>query len=226
MYYEEQAMTKTPLIVVDIDGVLFNTPADAVMASNAAHGTAHDVTDIFDHDAVHDKTKFVVGGVDQFYTHQLDAVNYSQVAGARAALQRLRQKGARIVALTSRNPEMFRDVTVAAIDSHFGIGEGDDKLIQGVLFAGNPVVGQHRKKGEMIKELGGDILVDDAVRHCQDAERYGVPAILLAQPYNAAGHDWPPEKRAASWAEAEQLIEQQLGLATTASSAPPATPAE
>lgn len=222
----EDLATEQPVVVVDIDGVLFDTPGQAVKRWNDIHGTSHETPDIYDHDAVHDKEKFRVyhedGKYDEdngkgrfddgFYDAQKDTANYIQMPGAKAALERLHGRGAKIVALTSRDPAKLREATLSAIDSHFGIGHDNDGLIDEVLFAGDPdIPGGHRKKSEIMKAIGGKVLVDDAVRYVTDAAESELPAILLAQPYNKDGHNWPPEKTADTWEHAERLIEQELG---------------
>ncbi len=192
-----------PIVVVDIDGVLFNTPADAVNAANITNGTDHKVEDIFNHNAEHDRAKFVVDGVDQFHKFQYETYRYTQVEGAKRALERLSRR-ATIVALTSRNYDEFNEPTRQAISEHFG------SLISQVYFTTEPANDQHREKGEIVKELGGDILADDAVKYCESAVRHGVPAVLIPQPYNETGHNYPPEWRATDWYHAVQLIEQEL----------------
>lgn len=201
----QQIAVEQPIVVVDIDGVLFDTPADAVAAANAENGTRHEVTDIFNHNAEHDKGKFVVDGVDQFHKFQLDTGNYRQVEGAKEALEYLvRQTGAKVIALTSRNYDMFYEPTTAAIQEHFG------DLISEVYFTTEPSNDKHREKGEIVKELGGKILVDDAVKYCESAVAHGLPAVLIPQLYNETGHSYPPEYTAANWKDAVRIIVQEL----------------
>ena len=222
----EQVSSEQPVIVVDIDGVLFDTPGQAVARWNEIHDTTHEVTDIYDHNAVHNKVKFrhyhEDGTYDEengkgkfddgFYDGQKDVESYIQMEGAKDALTRLCARGAKIVALTSRDPAKLREATLNAIDSHFGIGHDKDGLIDEVLFAGDPdIPGGHQKKSDIMKAIGGKVLVDDAIRYVEDATEAGLPAILLAQPYNKDGHNWPPEKTADTWRHAERLIEQELG---------------
>jgi phosphoglycolate phosphatase-like HAD superfamily hydrolase len=196
-------MPKKPTLVVDIDGVLFDTPIDAVAIFNAGHGTRYAVTDIFDYDARHDKTKFAIDGVDYFHKHQHDTSAYHVVPGAKDALQRLHRE-MKVIALTSRNYDAFHDSTVAVIREHFA------GLVGQVYFTTAPGQDNDREKGEIIKELGADILVDDAVRFCESAARHGVFAILLSQPYNLTGHNWPSNQTARDWIAGERLIEQHL----------------
>lgn len=229
-YMGERSELEQPVIVVDIDGVLFDTPGQAVQRWNDIHGTDHETIDIYDHNAVHDKEKFrhyhTDGAYDEengkgkfddgFYDSQKDVAGYIQMPGAKKALTRLRERGARIVALTSRDPEKLREATLKAIDSHFGLGHDQHGLIDEVLFAGDPdSSGSHRKKSDIMKAINGQILIDDAVRYVEDAAAAHLSAILLAQPYNKEGHRWPPEKTANSWEQAEELIEQELGWSSS-----------
>jgi uncharacterized HAD superfamily protein len=192
-----------PIVVVDIDGVLFDTPIDAVAAANVTHGTTHHVNDIFNYNAEHDKTKFVISGEDQFHTFQHSTGRYREVQGARNALQRL-AKRAKIIALTSRNYATFSHSTREVIAKHFG------NLISEVYFTTEPLSEKHREKGEIVKELGGSLLVDDAVKYCESAVAHGVPAVLIAQPYNQSGHNYPTEYRATNWDDAVRIIEREL----------------
>lgn len=192
-----------PTVVVDVDGVLFETPIDAVAAANKAHGTKHHVSDIFNYNAEHNKEKFVVNGEDQFHKFQHNTLQYRQVKGVRKALERL-AKRANIVALTSRQYDPFADATRQVIYKHFG------DLIADVYFTTEPSGDKHREKGAIVKELGGTLLVDDAVKYCESALAHGVPAVLIPQPYNQSGHNYAPDYRAADWDDAVRIIEREL----------------
>lgn len=195
-----------PIAVFDIDGVLFNTPDDAVASANARNGTSHSVEDIFNHNADHDKSKFIVDGVDQFHEYQLDASQYREVEDAREALEMLVDKGVKVIALTSRNYDMFYEITKQAIEEHFG------DLVSEVYFTTEPGSDEHKEKGEIIKELGGEVHVDDAVKYCLSAEAQDIPGILLARDYNKTGHVYPPEKTAQNMREAASMILRHLDL--------------
>lgn len=199
-------MTKQkPIIVLDIDGVLFQTPTDAVLAYNQRFGTTHVVEDIFDYNARHNEDLFVVDGIDQFHLYQDDANAYAPVPGSVAALKKL-AKSAKLVALTSRSYDRFYTLTQESIQKHFG------NTISAVYFTTKPGSEDHREKGEIIKELGGSLLIDDSVAYCLSCQKLGIPAILFGQPYNKAGHDYPPELRAKDWRGAEAIARSLLKL--------------
>ncbi len=194
---------KKSVVVVDIDGVLFETPVDAVKAYNQTHGANYDASDIFNFNAEHDKSKFIVNGEDQFHKFQHATEQYRQVSGVKKALERL-SKRARIVALTSRNYDMFHESTKRVIEEQFG------DLISEVYFTTQPSSDMHREKGEIAKELGGKVLVDDAVKYCESAAKHGLAAVLIPQPYNKTGHNYSIEWRADDWEHAVNLIEKEL----------------
>lgn len=196
---------RKPIIVLDIDGVLFQTTADAVATYNQRFGTKHAVEDIFDHNARHNEDLFVVDGVDQFHVYQDDISGYVPVPGAVAALKNL-ARSAELIALTSRDYDRFYEATKKAIQNHFG------DTIKQVYFTTQAGSLAHREKGEIIKELGGALLVDDSVAYCLSCQKLGIPAILFGQPYNKAGHDYPAELRAKDWPHAEAIARRLLEL--------------
>lgn len=195
-----------PTVIVDIDGVLFDTVRESVTVFNQLHGTHYTPEDIFNFDAEHDKEKFVVNGVDYFHRHQLNHESHQAIEGAVDALKQLKSKGYRVIALTARSEDMFGDGTRAAILTWFGVGEGKDDLLHAVHYSKPKGSTDRRDKGEIAAELGGHVLIDDAVRHCVSARTHGLQAILLQYDYNRNGHDWPKEYTANSWSDAVRII--------------------
>ena len=119
-----EILKEHPVIVVDIDGVLFDTPQHAIERWNNTHGTNYAVEDIFDHNAKHNKALFRhwhEDGMetdkesgekfdDGFYGAQKDVANYSLMPGARDVLARLKSEyGASLHALTARDKNNLED---------------------------------------------------------------------------------------------------------------------
>ena len=232
-----EVLKEHPVIAVDIDGVLFDTPGHAVERWNSIHGTSYKVEDIFDHNAVHDKVLFRHwhdSGIetdkdtgekydDGFYGAQKDVANYLLIPGAREVLARLKHEyGASLHALTARKKANLGDVTLTALGEHFGVGEEEEYLIDELHFSGDPdhdhQVDENGKKidltdkGTYLREkLGAHIMVEDSVKNALSAQKAGVASFVLAQAYNQNGkHDWPPEKTAHDWDELYHLISKSL----------------
>jgi uncharacterized HAD superfamily protein len=115
------------------------------------------------------------------------------LAGASFAIREL-AKQFRIVLITSRNP-LLEAITRKWLDEHF---EGLDVEL---YFAKNPknISGSSKTKGQLCKELGAFLLIDDNVDHCQSMLDEGLEAVLFGtygwQPYVPEGaircNDWP-----------------------------------
>ena len=219
-----------PVIVVDIDGVLFDTPQHAVERWNDLHDTNYKVEDIFDHNAKHNKERGVgrhyhddgseidpLTGEkfdDIFYGAQKEVARYLLIPGAREMLAKLKAEyGASLHALTARDKGNLGDVTLTALSEHFGVGEDDDSLIDELHFSGDPdfISETQADKGTILRDkLGAHIMVEDSVANAQSAKKAGVATFVLARAYNQAGHDWPPEATAADWQALYHLIAASL----------------
>lgn len=219
---------ENPVIVVDIDGVLFDTPQHAVERWNSIHGTDYKVEDIFDHNAKHDKEKFrhwheggmetdkETGGKfdDGFYGAQKDVANYLLIPGAREVLARLKHEySASLHALTARDKGNLENVTLTALGEHFGVGEGEDNLIDELHFSGDPdFVGKMQAdKGTILRDkLGAHIMVEDSVANAISSKKANVATFVLGRAYNQTGHDWSPDAVAPDWDTLYGLIVRSL----------------
>lgn len=197
-----EIIKENPVIVVDIDGVLFDTPQHAVERWNAAHGTDYKVEDIFDASAKHNKDLFrhwhedgteideKTGGKfdDGFYGAQKDVANYLLIPRAREVLSRLKHEyGASLHALTARNKANLEDVTLTALGEHFGVGEESEALIDELHFSGDPdFIGEAKAdKGTILRDiLGAHIMVEDSIANANSAKKAGIASFVLDQSYN------------------------------------------
>lgn len=217
-----------PVIVVDIDGVLFDTPQHAVERWNNTHDTNYAVEDIFDHNAKHNKELFRhwhEGGMetdkdtgekfdDGFYGAQKDVANYLLMPGAREVLAKLKAEyGASLHALTARDKGNLEDVTLTALGEHFGVGEAEDALIDELHFSGDPdFIGETQAdKGTILRDrLGAHIMVEDSVANAISSKKANVATFVLSRAYNQTGHDWLPEEAAPDWETLYRLISESL----------------
>lgn len=225
-----ESLKEHPVIVVDVDGVLFDTPQHAVDRWNTEHGTTYAVEDIFDHNAKHNKELFrhwhddgletdkETGNKfdDGFYGAQKDVANYLLMPGAREVLARLKSEyGASLHALTARDKNNFEDVTLTALGEHFGVGGAEEDLIDELHFSGDPdFIGETQAdKGTILRDkLGAHIMVEDSVANAISSKRANVATFVLSRAYNQNGqHDWAPEETAPDWDTLYHLISKSLG---------------
>jgi len=223
-----EILNKRPVIVVDIDGVLFDTPQQAVDRWNHLRGTSYRVEDIFDHNAKHNKDLFRHwhdDGVeidtetgnkfdDGFYGAQKDIANYLLIPGAREVLERLkREYGAILHALTARNKSNLEDVTLTALGEHFGVGENEDDIIDELHFSGDPdFIGETKAdKGTILRDkLGANVMVEDSVANAQSSKKANVATFVLKRAYNQTGHDWESDAIAPDWDTLYTMISGSL----------------
>lgn len=223
-----EVLSERPVIVVDIDGVLFDTPEQAVRRWNKEHGTSYSVVDIFDHNAKHNKELFRNwhdGGMetdpisgrkfdDGFYSAQKHIASYMLIPGAREVLTKLKSEyGATLHALTARDKTNLEEVTLIALSEHFGVGNNDDDLIDEVHFSKDPdLVGDSEAdKGTILRDkLGAHIMVEDSVANAKSAKKANIATFVLSRDYNQTGHDWSLEETAPDWDTLYHLISTSL----------------
>lgn len=109
-----------------------------------------------------------------------DEIKVPLLAGASFAIHELEKKFT-IILITSRNP-LLEPITRRWLDEHFS---GLD--IQ-LYFANNPKEGSSTKKtkGQLCKELGAFLHIDDNVDHCQSVLDEGLEAVLYGN------YGWQP----------------------------------
>ncbi|MDB5183806.1 MAG: uncharacterized protein JWO07_487 [Candidatus Saccharibacteria bacterium] len=101
----------------------------------------------------------------------IDQSHVPILEGAREAIYKL-STDYHIVLITSRDPN-WEKATRRWFKEHFGI---DDLNI---YFTGNYHTGVKKDKGELCRELGVSLLIDDNPDHCLSALKHGVRAILF-----------------------------------------------
>ncbi|MEP7204802.1 MAG: hypothetical protein ABI716_01240 [Candidatus Saccharibacteria bacterium] len=162
-----------PIIAIDIDDVLFPFIVGVARYHNSLKGTSLTPADF-----VNFNLREVWGGtiedsarlVDGF--HAADHLVLEPVEGAQRALRRL-QKDFTIVLVTARNV-LFEPQTSRWLKHHFG------GLFETVIFAGNPHDGRtYRSKGELCKQTGAVLLIDDHPNNLLSATESGLEGILF-----------------------------------------------
>lgn len=82
-----------------------------------------------------------------------------------------------IILITSRSEDL-EAVTKRWIDSHFGAHNIEIYFAKNHRYHYNQAT---KSKGQLCKELGASLLVDDSVQHCESALSEGIEAILFGE---------------------------------------------
>ncbi len=164
-----------PTIAIDIDDVLFPFVVGVAKHYNGLKGAALTPADFFsfNFDEVWGGT--VEESVEIVYDFlSTDCLALQPVAGAQEVLGRLKEDF-NLVLVTARNDE-FRPQTASWLQQHF------PGLFRDVVFAGNHYDNRgFRAKGDICKELGADLLIDDHPKNILSAVEAGISGILFGE---------------------------------------------
>ena len=189
-------------IAVDIDDVLFPFVGGVAKFHNDRHGTQLTAGDFNTYDFVD-----VWGGSQEDSMKLIDdflAMDHSLIRpleGSVDAIKRLK-KDFRVVSITARNG-IFEPNTVKWLSMHF------PGLLDGAYFAGNRHDGRpYRSKGDICREVGANILIDDSPHNLLSATEYGIDGVLFGKKAWSVMNGLPPKsiKHCTDWTDVEDYI--------------------
>jgi|GEM_PF-306222 len=189
-------------IAVDIDDVLFPFVGGIAEFHNQRHGTkltadnfnTYNFVDVWG-GSFEDSMKLI----DDFLA--MDHSLLQPIEGSIKAINRLKNHF-RVVSITARNG-IFEPNTVKWLSTHF------PGLLDGAYFAGNRHDGRpYRSKGEICREVGVHILIDDSPHNLLSAAEYGVDGVLFGNKAWSVMDGLPPTsiKHCVDWDEVEDYI--------------------
>ena len=119
------------------------------------------------------------------------------IAGAVEAIKDLK-KSHNLHIVTSK-PEDLREKTLEWLEKYF------PETFSKIHFANHLGNGQRRSKGEIVKEHGIAVFVEDSLKNAEDVSNHGIPVLLFDSPWNQAEVK-PPITRVHSWDEVVQIL--------------------
>lgn len=193
---------KKPIIAIDIDDVIFPFVNGIATYHNELKGTVLTEDDFFSFDLwdVWGSTEQeAIEIVENFM--QSDYMHLVPLAGAKESLERL-ARDFRIVLITARNGA-FSDNTTRWLQYHLS------DIFHEVIFAGNHYDGRgYRTKGEICKELGAVLIIDDSPRNILSAAQQNIDGILFGEKAWSVMDELPATlvKSCKDWDQAEEYI--------------------
>lgn len=190
------------ILGVDFDDVLFQCNTAAAKFHNTTYGTSYSRDDVktFDwRDVWHVSPEEEHRRVLEFFATKFHD-EAEAVIGAYDALKKLNE-AYEVVIVTGR-PESARDVTLEWLSKHF-LG-----LYREVHFTSHydSDHSKRRKKSDIVKELGINIFIEDALHFAADVAESGIPVFLIDTPWNQ-GETPPNVTRVYSW---DEILEKLL----------------
>ncbi len=191
---------KRLVIAVDCDDVLVSTTQYFIDAYNKAHGTSIPI------DKAHDESHESWEADRELQVARLDALmrteEFSKLGPGPAEAKIIREISKKhALHLVTARKEEEHELTQAMIERDLP-----------EVFMSLDFVGWTGSKGEVCKRIGADVLIDDSVRHLNDAIKNGLPkhgAILFGN------YEWNKNsdvdndlKRCHSWDEVLEYINE------------------
>jgi 5'(3')-deoxyribonucleotidase len=198
---------KKSVIAVDIDDVLADSAQDFIDWSNKKYNTKLTIEDYHEHWAK-------IWQVDNDETERRaieyhcsgSLMKYKHNPYARKVLEKLR-KNFKLIIVTSRPAHMKEDTRTWIHNFYPNLFSDID-----ISFAGmwDRINDNSRKctKGELSRELGADYIIDDQIKHCKAAAKFGIKALLFGDySWNLTGNKLPRGiTRVKDWNEVERYF--------------------
>lgn len=170
-----------PIIAIDIDDVLSSSAKAFVEFSNERWGTRLAVED-YDEDwaRIWELDRDIESNLDVIRTRGVEALAYSvpimeHAVEAYAVLEKLKQSYTLIV-VTSRRTQLKTETLAWIQERYAGIFE-DDKIFFTGFYDTIDSGSWHKTKGDILRDLEVDYLIDDQVKHCNSAAVHGIKAL-------------------------------------------------
>lgn len=184
----------------DLDEVLLDFNNAFCSYHNRVYGTNLRRSDliVFEYEKIINCSKEeVIKRVVDFYTSP-EHLNTKPMDGAVEVINKLKDDNTLII-ITSK-PEMLREETLKWINKYFPNSFKDVFFTN--HFYGN---GLRRSKGDVCKEVGVDMFIDDNLENLENVLSMGIPALLFDAPWNQYASKYPMT-RVKSWNEILEIL--------------------
>ena len=197
------------VIAIDCDDVLVETAQDLLQFYNQKYGTSLDQTNFYATDI--DPSRFGVGTfhevIERFSERFLDT-EHLEIAPSQSTIEAIhRLAGAHELHLITGRSSTMEQATLAMIDRYF------KDCFTSVEHTNYITADKHavkRTKGEVCRQIGADVLIDDYIEHVRNVIAAGVPHAIIFGDFDWGKRGSVPDntKRCVSWREVEAEIER------------------
>jgi len=171
-------MATRPIVAVDIDDVLADNAKGFIEYSNAKWGTTltpadytEDFSVMWQMDMMDAKRRMAESILD------VNFLGYDHDVSAHDVLLELKESYDLIV-VTSRRLLLKNDTLAWVHDKYPGIFT-DDKIYFAGIWDTIDEHSHNKTKGDLLKDLGANYLIDDQLKHCIAAQQHGIQSLLF-----------------------------------------------
>lgn len=200
---------KKPVIAVDIDDVLSDSARGLIDFSNRQFGSNLDIDDYDEHLMEMWKVDFQESERRLGMFFEMNSfLAYGHNPGALPVLNKLKEKY-NLIIVTSRRIRAKTDTLAWLNEKYPGIFQENN-----IHFTGfHDDVAEHTAKltkGDQLKTLGADYLIDDQLKHCAAAAAQGIKTLLFGN-YKWNQTDELPDRvvRVTDWVAVEEYFNER-----------------
>lgn len=188
-------------IAVDVDDVLTKTGANYIKYHNEKYGTNLKPWQFYDYEYLkpfgldrREGSRRILDYIEE------RALEIEPLKGARKVLEELK-KNHELIVITGRAKNIMK-TTGEWIDHYF------PDIFSHVVCTDVHQLNGGKDKGEICRDLGVNLLIDDYLKYAQECSREGIRVLLLAQPWNVNEQiESNLIDRVESWDEVAEKIE-------------------
>ncbi len=194
-------------VAIDCDDVLVPTAHDAVLYYNTTYATSVDISRYYDGSAEDwgaEDLQVVNQRLESY--HKEVFFNKPPMPSPEAIISIKSLASVHKLHLVTGRADFLAPVTEVMVSTYFL------DCFQEVIHTNHFRAECSRSKGQVCKEIGADILIDDGLMHCESAIEEGVEmALLLDQPWNRKDKLHHRIKRCGDWGIILKEIEHFAG---------------
>ena len=190
---------KHRVIGLDLDDVLAGFNETLSQYHNKHYGTKYRREDIrsFSLEETWNVTSEVAIQRLWAFLESPELTNTLPISGSVSGVHTLKQHSS--LQLVTARPESLKDKTFEWLERYF------PKVFNEIHFVNHFGDGKRRGKGEVCKELGVEIFVDDSMANAVDIASVRIPVLLFDTPWNQGSVN-EPIKRVHSWEEIVKVL--------------------
>ena len=200
---------KRLVIAIDCDDVLVDTAQDLLQFYNQKYGTSLDETNFYATDV--DPVRFGVATfheVIERFSERFLMLEHLEIAPSQSTIEAIQRIASahELHIITGRSSAMER-ATLAMVNKYF---KGCFTTIEHTNYITADKHAVKRTKGEVCRQIGADVLIDDYIEHVRNVIAAGVPHAIIFGDFDWGKRGSLPDntKRCVSWREVEAEIER------------------
>ncbi len=189
-------------MAIDLDEVVVETAQKIIKNYNKTYGTSMELKDYYSHDYKKTwKTPDVETAIQRVNSY-LDTDEYKNSLPVERAIEVIRELGSKYkLYIVTGRPDFTKEATIRWLHMHF------TDIFEDIVFSNFYDPQKVRHKGDICRELGVDLLIDDHLGHILSVSKVGIEGLLFGDfPWNKADKLPKNVRRVKDWDEVAHIL--------------------